>query len=164
MTLEAAKRRAGELDRIDEILPGIYLGGFAGVGNLAALRAAGITHLVSLREERPEDKDEFRFLHLPMSDSGESHLEALIPQAARFIDSALRGGGRVLVFCDLGINRSPALMAGYLISKGWSFERAFELIGRARSLMGVVEPYSTQLREMAGRGAVSETCPELFDV
>jgi protein-tyrosine phosphatase len=135
-----------------EVLPGLYLGGYAAVDDATALRAAGITHLLSLREDRVEGAGEIESLHLPMSDAGESSLEQLVHGAGTFIDSALRLGGRVLVYCDLGVNRTPALIAAYLIMKGWTLEDALGQVSRSRPVVGIVEPYMTQLRALAVEG------------
>jgi protein-tyrosine phosphatase len=147
-----ARERAKIIDRLSEIVPGLFVGSYAGAKDVEKLRARRITHLLSVREEPPEGSEGFASLHLPMFDSGESRLEAIAGEAAVFIDAALGAGGGVLVFCDLGVNRSPALIAGYLIMKGWTLEAALTALLRGRTIVGIVEPYLVQLRALAARG------------
>ena len=151
MPLKAAKLRAKKLDEISEIVPGLLAGGYLAARDIGTLRRGGVTHLLSLREERPEENEGFESLHLPMSDSGDSSLSEVATSAARFIDTARDAGGRVLVFCDLGVNRTAAVIAGYLILKGWTAEAAIERVSQARPVISIIEPYKLQLRALAGR-------------
>lgn len=57
----------------------------------------------------------------------------------------------MLVFCDLGVNRTAAVIAGYLILKGWTAEAAIERVSQARPVISIIEPYKLQLRALAGR-------------
>lgn len=149
MTLKAGKLRAKELDEISEIVPGLLAGGYLAARDIAVLRGSGVTHLLSLREERAEGIEDLEYLNLPMSDSGDSVLCEVASNAARFIDAARDAGGRVLVYCDMGVNRTAAVIAGYLILKGWSLEAATERISRVRSVINIIEPYNLQLRALA---------------
>lgn len=149
MTLKAGKLRAKKLDEISEILPGLLAGGYLGARDIAGLRRSGVTHLLSLREEGPDGVAGFEHLHLPMLDSGDSVLSEVAANAARFIDASRGAGGTVLVYCDMGVNRTAAVIAGYLILKGWTLEAAIERIWQVRPVINIVEGYGLQLRALA---------------
>ena len=70
--------------------------------------------------ERPDQRSvdmprDLQYLRLPIKDANEQSLEAALQTAVPFIDSALKGGRRVLVHCAQGLSRSVAVVYGCLI-------------------------------------------------
>lgn len=53
---------------------------------------------------------------------------ASLPSTIQAIDQVLRNGGRVVVHCFAGQQRSAAVVAAYLTSKGIALERAIDYI------------------------------------
>jgi hypothetical protein len=87
----------------------------------AALEAAGITHILSLLSpvERRLIPDSIpgTFTHLLIlcRDTPGANLLQYLPQTTRFIDSAVRSGGTVLVHCGLGVSRSATALLAYIL-------------------------------------------------
>lgn len=97
---------------MNRILPRLYLGCFEDV---QACAEHGITHILSLCEACPES--ETIVLHRPIPD------EVWLPPETwgallYELDALLINGHRVLVHCRLGVSRSPALVAAYLVYAG----------------------------------------------
>jgi dual specificity phosphatase 12 len=150
-SLEAAKQQALELDQISEVVPGVSIGSYAVADCPEALEAAGITHVVCLCDDLPEPAQDLVSLHLPMSDSGDSDLEGLTRKALEFIRGGIKVRGRVLVFCGLGVNRSPAMVSAYLVIDGWSLDDALRAVYNARPMASLHENYLAKLRALALR-------------
>jgi len=149
--LDRARQRARRLDELSEVEPGLFVGGYAAAEGTERLRAAGITHVVALGDAVPEAAAQVRGLRLPMSDEGESDLWEVVANAAPFIDGARAAGGRVLVLCNQGVNRSPALIAAYLVASGVAPQRALELLSQARPIVNLHGRYLAQLTALRHR-------------
>jgi len=75
-----------------------------------------ITHILSVcRDDIPAELPEAGFCHMRIAIEDVDYADLLIhlPSACRFIDSALRSGGNVLVHCGQGLSRSAAVVAAY---------------------------------------------------
>ncbi|KAJ3341380.1 hypothetical protein HDU93_005016 [Gonapodya sp. JEL0774] len=139
---------------MQEIIPGLFVGPHAASKNLDSLRANGITHIIVVRDDeerhilRPHFPGQFVYLEIRASDHP---LENLIPhfrQSTAFIDAALNAGGRVLVHCNGGISRSPALVVGYLMeSKKMDFPTAYMMVQNRRFCVNPNEGFKSQLKE-----------------
>lgn len=139
----------GDLDRVSEVLPYLYIGSYGAAENAAYLESQNITHAVCLLEENPESVASLPNLCIPMSDHGESDIRRLLTDVVPFIENARKTGGRVLIFCALGVNRSPALVAGYLRAKlGCSTGEALSRITLSRPFVSIHERYLSQLDQL----------------
>jgi len=129
----------------------LCIGSYGAAENAAYLEEEGITQVVCLLEEYPESVASLPNLCTPMSDYGESDIRLLLTDVVPFIEDARETGGRVLVFCALGINRSPALVAGYLRAElGCSAGEAVSKITLSRPFVSIHEKYISQLEELDG--------------
>lgn len=155
--LDFARRQARLLDVLSEVVPGLFVGSYAAAESADRLRAAGITHVVAVGEAVPEAAAQLPTLHLPMSDEGMSDLWELVLMAGPLLEAARSGGGRVSVFCNQGVNRSPALVAGYLVASGVAPQRALELLSSARPIVNLHGRYLSLLTALRMRAAV--ICP-----
>jgi protein-tyrosine phosphatase len=67
-------------------------------------------------------------------DGHEWHVQKLY-SAVEWIRRVLLGGGTVLVHCHAGISRSPILVAIYLYTCGFDFDRALDRIKGQRPIV-----------------------------
>jgi protein-tyrosine phosphatase len=133
-----------------EILPYLYVGSCPGQFDVAALTALGVTHILTVRSGAyTEGETKFTCCHLPLSDLGESRLEEALERACAFIEKAQASGGKVLVHCGGGRNRSPTVATGYLMcSCGMRLKEAFYLVRSRRPEFAPHENYLRQLQEL----------------
>ena len=137
-----------ELDRISEVLPYLYVGSYAAAENAEYLKEQNITHLVCLLDRFPKATASLPHLCIPMSDYGESEIRQVLTDVMPFIEAAKEAGGRVLIFCAIGVNRSPAVVAGYLRAQlGYTAGEALNRIRSSRPFVSIHEKYLAQLEE-----------------
>ncbi|KAK4049770.1 hypothetical protein OIO90_005351 [Microbotryomycetes sp. JL221] len=122
-----------------EVLPGLFVGGFQPSWRFETLQELGITHILCVAEERESHlfkakfPEHFTYLILPVRDADDQNLIRIFPDSHKFIDNALTNGGRVLVHCGDGISRSPAIIVAYIMCKtGLSHEDAFQFVQSRR--------------------------------
>ncbi|CCM05569.1 uncharacterized protein FIBRA_07796 [Fibroporia radiculosa] len=108
-----------------------------------------ITHIVSLGTEPiPADNPASGFQHLriPVEDVDHADLLIHLPAACHFIHNALGHGGNVLVHCVMGISRSAAVIAAYLMySRRIPPMEALDVIRQTREQIWINPGFTEQL-------------------
>jgi protein-tyrosine phosphatase len=135
------------------VLPYLYLGGYLDARDENNLHENGITHILNVKDSfRYPDPNRFSFLHVPLSDYGETSLEGILGRCSEFINNARDAEGKVLVHCALGSNRSPTVVIAYLMT---TLRRplldCFSHVIRCREGTAPHERYLRQLQEMEER-------------
>ena len=95
--------------RPTEIEPGMFVGGIPTRARWMALRAVGVSHVLSLLAEAPPDPwfaDAEAVLWLPIPDRHPPTQEQLRAGCA-FLDAARARGRGVFIFCGSGMGRAP---------------------------------------------------------
>lgn len=89
-----------------------------------------ITHIVNITVEYENVlPDLVDYLRLQFRDELESNMEHRLSMAADYIAEAIRGGGRVLVHCVMGISRSSTITLSFLMKYfAWTLEDAFNFL------------------------------------
>jgi protein-tyrosine phosphatase len=120
-----------------EIIDGLYIG-----NHLNGSNAPADTVVLCVREgemcrhsRRPPELTHW----VPILDPARLPNPAVVGQleaCAIIIEQALKAGGKVLVHCALGSERSPLAVAWFLHRRrGLTFDEAYAVIGRARPLI-----------------------------
>ncbi|TBU34142.1 protein-tyrosine phosphatase-like protein [Dichomitus squalens] len=103
-----------------EILPRLWLSGLYTAVDEEQLLAIGVTHVVSVIEQRPKyppTLKKLKTLHIPVYDIETTDLLQHLDVTTAFIKSALDDKhNTVLVHCAMGISRSATVLAAYLIA------------------------------------------------
>ncbi|MCZ7546561.1 MAG: dual specificity protein phosphatase family protein [Anaerolineae bacterium] len=129
----------------------LYVGEQFSTRGWEALRAAGITAVVNMREEfddRELDIDLPTYCRLPTPD-WHAPSQAHLREGVAFIREAIARGEKVYVHCMSGMGRAPIMAAAYLVTTGLTPDEALE---RIRAVRPFIEPNAEQvasLREFA---------------
>ncbi|KAG1883928.1 protein-tyrosine phosphatase-like protein [Suillus subluteus] len=114
----------------------LYLGSMSATMDRELLAKHHITHVVQVLDVPwlpISEKDGFRCLRIDILDKPSADLRPHLEGACQYIANALQSGGNVLVHCQQGVSRSPAIVIAYLIHDlGMSYEQAHALVKRCR--------------------------------
>ncbi|EAN77591.1 dual specificity protein phosphatase, putative [Trypanosoma equiperdum] len=152
---------------------GIFVGNAVAAHDREFISLNKITHVVNCAGGELADlfaDDGVKYLTFPWKDPTGSVCTAVmfdsadenVKRTVRFIDEALEAGDCVLVHSQLGMSRSPALVAAYLIVKyGWKLESAISFLEMAHKDMSIKPHFLRQLRMFAKRNTIEH---DIFDV
>ena len=133
---------------ISQLLPHLFIGCQNVSRDSKMLKKYGITHVLTVSDSiRFKENEEFQRCHVPVSDFGDSSLTDAIDNCSEFIESAMKAGGKVLLHCHKGQNRSPSIATGYLMkSYQLTLEQAFQKVREVRSQFAPHQEYLKQLQ------------------
>lgn len=127
---------------LTQVLDRLYLGGFHDAEGLAKNNYLDITHVCNCTTEKLNlPRQRFRVIQMDQIDCHE-WVPAKLYSAVDWIHQSLSSGGRVLVHCHAGVSRSPTLLACYLYTCGFDFNKA---VSSLKHLRNVVEPHEVIL-------------------
>lgn len=130
-----------------KVLDHLYISGYAFASNLTNLQECGITHIVNVAYEYPDQfPDRFTYLHIPAKDVLYERLRPEFDKIASFVSEAKGSDGKVLIHCQLGVSRSAtAVLACLMINEQMNLWDAFRLLKSAKD---DVEPNTTFLKDL----------------
>lgn len=146
-----------------EILPYLFIGNQRDAANKERLNKLGITHVLNVTSHLPlhfEDEG-ITYKRLPATDSGSQNLKQYFSEAINFIECAHKTNGKVLVHCQAGVSRSPAIVTAYLIATTCkSLTEAFTIVKDRRPIVAPNINFMGQLLEFEQQSVSSSgLCP-----
>jgi ADP-ribosyl-[dinitrogen reductase] hydrolase len=137
--------------RIDRVNDRLHLGGALPPSDYERLRAAGVTHVVDLREESDTDTARLQDLgiaqqHVPVPDNGPPTTAQLVEIAALVTDG--NADACVYVHCKGGFGRAATMAAGLLVAQGLAVDEAIEQVRSARPEMRLNNAQLDWLRDV----------------
>jgi protein tyrosine phosphatase len=122
-----------QLPEIQQVRPRLFIGTQHAASQKKLLKELEITHIISMNGSTPLWPGDFQYQTLFTTDDDDSMLLEHMLEAIHFMESALVNGGNVLVHCSRGVNRSGAMLIGYLMmSEGLSYSEALAVAREAR--------------------------------
>ncbi|OAX34111.1 phosphatases II [Rhizopogon vinicolor AM-OR11-026] len=141
----------------------LYLGSMSATMDRELLSNHHITHVVQVLDVPwlpISEKDGFRCLRIDILDKPSADLRPHLEGACQYIAHALQTGGNVLVHCQQGVSRSPAIVIAYLIHDlGMSYEQAYALVKRRRPCINPNPGFVAALRAWEERWRASAPPP-----
>jgi protein tyrosine phosphatase len=133
------------------IMDHLWLGDLAAAEDVSRLRELGITHVLQCADrEAAANYGDMPTLMLGARDEDGYDMRQHLPVAASFIERARASGGRVLVHCMAGINRSGFIVAVELmLNARIEVLEALRRCFRARGLILLNESFRKQLLQTA---------------
>lgn len=114
------------------------------LADLAALVAAGITHVVDCRQEWTDEEfvarhaPQITYLHVGVDDAGGRQPDWFFDEGVAFaLDALAVPGSKVLTHCHMGINRGPSLAYAVLLALGSDPVQAMDTIRGVRPIAAV---------------------------
>lgn len=104
------------ISEITPIRPGLYLSSLMAARNPNSLADLRITHILTILDF-PVSFSPWngRRLVLRLTDGTDSDLLSRLDECVDFIESGIKGGGRVLVHCMQGLSRSVCVVVAFLV-------------------------------------------------
>ncbi|KAJ3104499.1 hypothetical protein HDU97_009112 [Phlyctochytrium planicorne] len=139
---------------MQEIIPGLWLGPYSCARDLSQLTTHGITHILSIMDSKEREymrktfPDRFVYHFIEVSDSPMQNLIPFFPEGKEFIKRSLQAGGRVLVYCNNGLSRSPAFVVAFVMEdQHMDYDTAYSFVQQKRFCMNPHEGFKFQLKE-----------------
>jgi len=146
-----------------EILPYLFIGNQRDAANRERLNELGVTHILNVTNHLPLhfENEGIVYKRLPATDSGSQNLKQYFSEAIQFIECARKSNGKVLVHCQAGVSRSPAIVTAYLIAtSSKTLMNAFTVIKDRRPIVAPNINFMGQLLEFEQQGVTSSGfCP-----
>ena len=102
-----------------EITDRLFVGDLASASNSCAMKAQGITHIVSVFNGTFElFPNEFKFKAIHVNDDPWVDIGKYFDESNAFIENAMNTSGtKVMIHCQRGVSRSVTLMMAYILLK-----------------------------------------------
>jgi protein-tyrosine phosphatase len=113
---------------VDCLNPMVWL---ASSGEVHAMVAGGVDHLVDLRAEATPGNSPTPVDHIPIEDLARDQDEPILT-AARRVKELADAGVVVGVYCQAGVSRTAAVAIAYLMLEGMSLDEATERLRDCR--------------------------------
>ncbi|XP_053326976.1 dual specificity protein phosphatase 19 [Spea bombifrons] len=120
--------------QVGVIKPWLLLGSQDVAQDLHVLKKYKVTHILNVAYGVENVfPNEFTYKKISILDLPETDIASFFPECFGFIEQAEMQEGVVLVHCNAGVSRAPALIIGFLMHKDkLSFARAFSLVKNSR--------------------------------
>ena len=104
--------------KISRILDFLFLGGFTQAENKELLKQLGITHVINCAEGEVQTgqdyyDDDITYMGFEAADEEDYYIMQHFDEVYKLIEEARVSGGKVLIHCIAGVNRSGALTVAY---------------------------------------------------
>ncbi|XP_051525878.1 dual specificity protein phosphatase 26-like [Myxocyprinus asiaticus] len=106
----------------NEVWPNLYIGDMNIAENCAELRRCHFSHVLNCAHSSRRGSEIYEgmgitYLGIEAHDSPTFDMSANFNIGAQFIHTALKGGGKILVHCHVGVSRSATIVLAYLMLK-----------------------------------------------
>jgi len=134
---------------LTQVHPQLYLGTEQDAQQAEKLIGLGITHIISIVGGGRYKNLYPKHMYIPLRDNGSSNLLEKIDNSYDFTMESQEPNNKLFVHCQLGQNRSPSFVIGFLMkSRNLTFYEAYTLLKEKRELIHPHKKYIEQLRQL----------------
>ena len=131
----------------------LFIGSIGAAYNLPVLIELGITHIVAISKQHGKIyPDHFEYFHVSgvPGNSSSQGLYKYFDSSYQFIKGAIRGDGKVLVYCGRGLSRSATILSAFFIRhKKTSARKALGIVRQTRSSAAPRQVFVEELEKYA---------------
>lgn len=129
----------------------LYLGSQDAARHAAALKDKNVALVVNVATGIEVDFHEgIKYLNLPILDTPESNLLAILDAAMDAISETLHCGGGVLVHCNAGVSRSASVVIAWLMKEQrMSYDEAYGIVKAVKRDICPNRGFEMQLRSLS---------------
>ena len=133
-------------NNINKITDKIYLGDEEGAKEFDYLQSENIHFVLSFIKNPPVYPKEMNInlMHIDLEETLTINIVNYLKKCINFIDKA----DKIYIHCNCGINRSPAIVIGYLMWKTHStYDDVFNFVKQRRECIQPINPFIIQLKK-----------------
>ena len=135
--------------KMQEIIPKLFVGPYTQAMNRDYLQSMGITLIIVLKSRdetyiKEFHPNSFKYNTVIMANSNTEMLNFNVTNA--LIHSELSAGGSIYCHCVGGISRAPTVVIAYLLSVGYTFQKALLLLQQQRLCINPIDSFIMQLK------------------
>ncbi|KAJ2956765.1 hypothetical protein NQZ79_g7437 [Umbelopsis isabellina] len=131
-----------------QVIDGLWIGGFTAAESLHFLEKEGIRHILSLGHFKPHHTDKgIDNKIIVILDAPQQNIVQYFDETFEYIHGILESGERVLVHCVAGVSRSATIITAYLMRlKQIRYKAALAMLKRVRPFVSPNDGFLEQLR------------------
>jgi len=148
-------------ETLDEVIPGLFLGGIPAAWKVDELRAAGVKRVLDFSRRPYHHHEGFEYWVVTnVRDTIKADISKCFEKTANWIAEALDQGDGVLVHCHWGASRSASIVLAFLMKhRGMPLDDAMALVTQKRNDANPNRGFMKQLRRYAFELGLGEEPP-----
>ena len=135
--------------KISLVTPYLAIGNYEIASGMQYMIKMHITHVMNVTTELNNNYPQhFVYCRIPLKDNMEADGLARFPSACKFIERCWQSRGKILIHCNMGISRAPAMAIAWLIAyKHVTLLDAYELVVSQRPRCNINRKFLLDLAE-----------------
>nr|XP_033817937.1 dual specificity protein phosphatase 12 [Geotrypetes seraphini]XP_033817938.1 dual specificity protein phosphatase 12 [Geotrypetes seraphini] len=146
------------------VLPRLFLGSAADAADPGCLQEAGVTHVLTVDAEKPQNLEAFKTKFVHALDDASTDLLSCLDECVAFVNEVLATDTTaILIHCHSGVSRSVAVVTAYLMkSLQLTFPDAYARLQATKSDVSMNEGFVNQLKLYEAMGCNVDVTSSLY--
>jgi len=133
---------------VSKITDQIFISDLPSSCNIECMQKDGITNVLCvILGMDPLYPNLFEYKNIHICDIENENLASYFKECVEYIDNVVKTNGKILVHCSYGISRSASMVIAYFISKGMTYEDAYNFVKSKRNIIEPNDGFKKQLKE-----------------
>ncbi|XP_029474026.1 dual specificity protein phosphatase 12 [Rhinatrema bivittatum] len=146
------------------VLPQLFLGNASDMAELGCLQEAGVTHVLTVDTEEPQNLGTLKTKFVHALDDASTDLLSCLDECIAFVNEVLATGkAAVLIHCHAGVSRSAAVVTAYLMKTlQLTFPDAYAKLQATKPDVSMNEAFVSQLQLYEAMGCNVDVTSSLY--